>query len=100
MVLQWKIRPLLDNSPSDTYHYIVTVVTSSKMSASTASNISFILAGDDGDSDVRFLNNGYNKVLIGYAFLFLIMPKSQNFSEDVEFLHLLGEIITKGTILF
>ena len=56
------IRPLLDNSPDDRYSYILTVVTGAKPCAGTRSKIYFVVVGEDGDSDVRVLDDGYQTV--------------------------------------
>ena len=39
----------------------MTVITGSKAAAGTNSRISFIIVGDDGDSDVRILADGHRK---------------------------------------
>ena len=59
---QWAVHPLLDNSPKDRHQYILTVITGSKSGAGTASLVSFIFVGDNGDSDVRLLDDGHRKV--------------------------------------
>lgn len=60
-LFQWKVRPLLDNSDQDIYQYVMTVITGNKASASTRSKIYFIVVGEEGDSDVRCLDDGYRK---------------------------------------
>lgn len=48
--------------PSDNYHYQVTIYTGAKKNASTRSNVSIVLSGDECDSGVRRLYDGIRKV--------------------------------------
>ena len=53
---------MLDNSTGDRYSYILSVVTGGKPCAGTRSKIFFVVVGEDGDSDVRVLDDGFHKV--------------------------------------
>ena len=50
--------PLVDNLPIDTYYYLITVHTGVGKEASTTSNISLVISGEDSDSGVRKLTDG------------------------------------------
>ena len=59
---QWGVSPLVDNNPSDTYFYQVTVQTGMGPGCGTRSKVSIILTGEDGESGVRLLDDDKRKV--------------------------------------
>lgn len=60
--IQWMIRPLSDNQPSDVYYYKINVYTGLRSNAGTKSTICFILSGKRTDSGLRILNDGKKNV--------------------------------------
>ena len=58
------MTPLLDNKVFHTYRYRVSVFTGLRRNAGTTSNVCFILAGNQGDSGMRLLDDGKKKVLV------------------------------------
>ncbi|XP_052783774.1 polycystic kidney disease protein 1-like 2 [Mya arenaria] len=56
-IQKWGVLPLVDNIVSDSYFYEMTVYTGMRQGAGTASNISFVLAGDHIDTGVRQLRD-------------------------------------------
>ena len=63
-IIQWRIRPLLDNIDADTHRYVLTIATGNQSNAGTMSCISFIVVGSNGDSDVRSLQDGHREVFV------------------------------------
>ena len=55
---QWKVGYLKDNLMMDKYFYLISVYTGLRKNSGTRSNISFVLAGDSGDTGVRQLTDG------------------------------------------
>ncbi|XP_068248147.1 uncharacterized protein [Palaemon carinicauda] len=60
-VKKWGITALSDNLAGEKYLYLLTVVTGMKAKSGTASNISFVLTGDDEDTGVRKLSDDKRK---------------------------------------
>lgn len=54
--------PLPDNDPKDKYLYEISVFTGDKEASETDSKVSFILSGDDDETDVRSLTDPVRKV--------------------------------------
>ncbi|RWS14806.1 polycystic kidney disease protein 1-like protein 2-like protein [Dinothrombium tinctorium] len=54
--------PLADNDPKDKYLYEITVYTGDKEGAGTDSVVSFILSGDDDETDVRQFSDSQRKI--------------------------------------
>ena len=54
--------PLEDNTVFDTYHYELTVTTGTNPGAGTTSNVFFVISGEYGQTEVRALDDGGNKV--------------------------------------
>lgn len=57
MSLQWSFSLLIDNDIADTHFYIVRVYTGLRSGAGTKSKIGLILIGEDGDTDIRVLDD-------------------------------------------
>ncbi|XP_046581985.1 LOW QUALITY PROTEIN: uncharacterized protein LOC124289408 [Haliotis rubra] len=57
-IMKWGATPLVDNLPTDNYHYQISVQTGMRKNAGTDSKISIILSGDDSDTGVRRLDDG------------------------------------------
>ncbi|EDO31945.1 predicted protein, partial [Nematostella vectensis] len=55
------VTPLEDNDPSDRYHYEITVYTGFGKKAATTAQVSFILAGDEGEGEPRILKDPKRK---------------------------------------
>ena len=59
---QWSALPLIGNLPLASHNYEIIVYTGKRKNAGTDSNVSFILAGINGDTGIRQLNDGARKV--------------------------------------
>ncbi|XP_015762233.1 PREDICTED: polycystic kidney disease protein 1-like 2 [Acropora digitifera] len=55
------VTPLEDNEPCDRYHYEITVYTGYGKRAATTAEVSFILSGDEGESQPRLLKDPKRK---------------------------------------
>ncbi len=55
-----------DNSPTDVYHYRMTVYTGTKRSAGTESNVFFMVSGEDSETEVRKLQDVTKKKVNGH----------------------------------
>ena len=84
--------PLADNLESDEYKYEVHVYTGTKKHSGTTSNIKFVVAGTEGDTGIRKLQDGQRKVsenrtidtnLICIPQFFFIFCMVTTFSETV-----------------
>ncbi|XP_062611722.1 uncharacterized protein LOC134273545 [Saccostrea cucullata] len=60
-VTKWGTRFLVDSENSDAYFYLITVQTGLRRDGGTKSNVNFIIGGEDGDSGVRILSDGYTQ---------------------------------------
>ncbi|XP_062621693.1 uncharacterized protein LOC134283266 [Saccostrea cucullata] len=56
-----KVAFLCDHNTTHTYFYLISVYTGFRRRAGTKSNVYFILTGDDDDSGIRFLNDGFQE---------------------------------------
>ena len=72
------VTPLPDNHRSDKYFYEILVLTGHRKDAGTNSKVHFILAGDDGETQVRTLADPKRKILQrgGIDAFIMTMPKS------------------------
>ncbi|KAJ8317996.1 hypothetical protein KUTeg_003087 [Tegillarca granosa] len=52
----------MDTDSSDTYFYLMTIYTGLRKGSGTRSNINFVLAGEDTDTGVRYLNDESKKL--------------------------------------
>ncbi|XP_072044193.1 polycystin-1-like isoform X2 [Amphiura filiformis] len=57
------VTPLPDNNPKDKYYYEMVVCTGQRRDAGTESKVSFILSGDQDETDVRTLEDNMRPVL-------------------------------------
>ena len=57
---------MADNTPSDKYHYQLTVHTGTKKGAGTTSNVFLVVGGDSSQTDVRQLKDTTEKVYCIY----------------------------------
>ena len=55
--------PMSDNNAKHTYYYKVSIYTGLRKGAGTLSNAYFVINGEDGDTGVRVLSDGKNKVI-------------------------------------
>lgn len=62
--MQWGVVPLSDNTPEDGYHYQMTVHTGMRKNAGTESTVFFMLGGEQGDTEVRKLEDTLKRVRI------------------------------------
>lgn len=60
-VLKVGVTPLEDNEPFDRQHYEITVYTGYGKRAATTAEVSFILSGDEGESEPRLLKDPKRK---------------------------------------
>ncbi|XP_061175461.1 uncharacterized protein LOC133184410 [Saccostrea echinata] len=56
------LTPLEDNDKKDKYYYEIVVVTGMRRKAGTDSNVSFILSGDEDETDVRTFSDKKRKI--------------------------------------
>ncbi|XP_069123303.1 uncharacterized protein [Argopecten irradians] len=62
-VAQWAIYPLCDNLSTDRYHYQMTVYTGLRQNSGTTSKVFFVLGGEDGDTEVRAVEDSKSRPL-------------------------------------
>ena len=62
-LLQWAVSYLVDNAPSDNYLYMITVYTGLNRNSGTTSNVRFVITDEKKSTDVRYLDDGENKVI-------------------------------------
>ena len=62
ILFQWAIYPLTDNVITDVYHYQVSVYTGVRQNSGTTSKVYFVLGGEDGDTEVRLLQDQEKRV--------------------------------------
>ena len=67
------VIPLPDNKPEDKYLYEVTFHTGSDAEAATESNVNFILEGENGISDIRFLPQGNRDIFYRHSINSFVM---------------------------
>lgn len=81
------VTPLEDNEPSDAYRYEITVYTGYGKKAGTTSNVSFILAGDEGESEPRLLKDPKRKTFQrrGVDIFLATFPESLG---EINYLHI------------
>lgn len=60
---QWGTRFLCDSENTDAYFYLLTVYTGLRRDGGTKSNVNFIVGGEDGDTGVRVLSDGFMTVV-------------------------------------
>jgi polycystin 1L2 len=57
------VTPLPDNNPADQYLYQIIVFTGQRKDAGTHSNVSFVLYGDNGQTEIRTLADPHRRIL-------------------------------------
>ncbi|XP_077979555.1 polycystin family receptor for egg jelly-like [Glandiceps talaboti] len=62
-LLMLGVAPLPDNDPNDKYLYEVVVLTGRRKNGGTNSKVSFILSGEDDETDVRIISDEKRKIL-------------------------------------
>ncbi|XP_033737386.1 polycystic kidney disease protein 1-like 2 [Pecten maximus] len=62
-VTKWAIYPLCDNLSTDRYHYQITVYTGMRQNSGTTSKVFFVLGGEDGDTEVRSVEDNQSRPL-------------------------------------
>lgn len=54
---------MCDSENTDAYFYLLTVYTGLRRDGGTKSNVNFIVGGEDGDTGVRVLSDGFMTVM-------------------------------------
>ncbi len=67
---------LEDNHPTDTYVYLVTVVTGWRDGAGTSSTVAMFMTGEDGVSERHLLTDSRKEIF--KVFEHFVLPKSLN----------------------
>ncbi|XP_071796592.1 uncharacterized protein [Asterias amurensis] len=62
-ILQLGVTPLPDNNPSHSYLYEMVVITGKRMNAGTNSKVSFVLSGEDDETDTMSLEDTKRQTL-------------------------------------
>ena len=65
---KWTVLPLVDNVKDDSYGYEVHVYTGLKTNAGTTSKVDFILAGTEGDTGTRLMEDCQRKVSLSQVY--------------------------------
>lgn len=60
--IKWGASPLIDNLPTDSYYYLISVQTGVGRDTGTTSKVGFVLSGEFSDSGVRKLSDEKRKV--------------------------------------
>ncbi|XP_021346749.1 polycystic kidney disease protein 1-like 2 isoform X2 [Mizuhopecten yessoensis] len=60
---KWAIYPLCDNLSTDRYNYQMTVYTGLRQNSGTTSKVFFVLGGEDGDTEVRAVDDSQSRPL-------------------------------------
>ncbi|KAK3736330.1 hypothetical protein QZH41_020801, partial [Actinostola sp. cb2023] len=81
------VTPLEDNEPSDAFRYEITLYTGYGKKAATTSQVSFILAGDEGESEPRLLKDPKRKTFQrrGVDIFLATFPESLG---EINYLHI------------
>lgn len=61
-LVRWGATPLVDNLPSDSYYYLISVQTGVGKDTGTTSKVGFVLSGEMADSGVRRLADEKRRV--------------------------------------
>ncbi|XP_046352109.2 polycystic kidney disease protein 1-like 2 [Haliotis rufescens] len=76
-VERWRVGYLVDNLTSDKYFYLLQVHTGLRKNSGTESRISFVLAGEQGDTGVRILSDGKRSIATGSVMNYILAVPGQ-----------------------
>ncbi|CAC5378675.1 PKD1L2 [Mytilus coruscus] len=69
---KWAISYLVDNAPTDEFLYMITVYTGLNRNAGTKSNVRFVISGEKKSTEVRYLDDGQNKIVLTFTVAFTL----------------------------